>query len=128
MYNPLLLLEYTDIYPTDFDNKTARVCFIAIHNLYEEGATKLTIIEVEEEILKNNGASAAIYKNEGGLEFLKIAYEFAIENESNFRDDDEYLNSLIQKYLNEIGSEMIVYFDETMEFKFLTQSGECEFS
>lgn len=77
MYNPLLLLEYTDIYPTDFDNKTARVCFIAIHNLYEEGATKLTIIEVEEEILKNNGASAAIYKNEGGLEFLKIAYEFA---------------------------------------------------
>ncbi|PWB87895.1 tyrosine-type recombinase/integrase [Methanobrevibacter thaueri] len=27
----------------------------------------------------------------------KLAYEFAIENESNFRNDDVYLNSLIQK-------------------------------
>lgn len=27
----------------------------------------------------------------------KLAYEFAIENESNFREDDKYLNSLIQK-------------------------------
>ena len=26
-----------------------------------------------------------------------IAYEIAIENESNFREDDEYLNSLVQK-------------------------------
>ena len=92
MYNPLLFLEYTDILPTDFDNKVARVCFIAIHNLYEEGATKLTVIEVEEEVLKNNGASAAIYKNDGGLEFLKIAYEFA--EPSNF---ELYYNRL-KKY------------------------------
>ena len=27
----------------------------------------------------------------------KLAYELAIENESNFRDDEDYLNSLIQK-------------------------------
>ena len=92
MYNPLLFLEYTDILPTDFDNKVARVCFIAIHNLYSEGATKLTIIEVEEEILKNDGASAAIYRNDGGLEFLKIAYEFA--EPSNF---ELYYNRL-KKY------------------------------
>ena len=77
MYNPLLFLEYPDILPTDFDNKVVRVCFIAIHNLYDEGATKLTVIEVDEEILKNNNASAAIYRSEGGLEFLKVAYEFA---------------------------------------------------
>lgn len=92
MYNPLLFLEYTDILPTDFDNKVARVCFIAIHNLYSEGATKLTTIEVEEEILKNDGASAAIYRNDGGLEFLKIAYEFA--EPSNF---ELYYNRL-KKY------------------------------
>ena len=48
MYNPLLFLEYTDIIPTDFDNKVARVCFIAIHNLYEEGATAGTTEESSE--------------------------------------------------------------------------------
>lgn len=92
MYNTLLLLEYPDILPTDFDNKVVRVCFIAIHNLYNEGATKLTVIEVEEEILKNSGASAAIYRSEGGLEFLKVAYEFA--EPSNF---ELYYNRL-KKY------------------------------
>lgn len=38
------------------------------------------------------------------------------------------LNSLIQKYLNEIGLECIVYFDESFDFKFLTVSGECEYN
>ena len=47
MLNPLLLLEYPDIYATDFDNKVARICFINIKNLYDNGATKLTPVEVE---------------------------------------------------------------------------------
>lgn len=76
MQNPLLLLEYTDIYPTDFDNKVARICFIIIQKLYNEGATKLTPIEVDQEIEKHEN-SAIIYNKENGLEFLKVAYEFA---------------------------------------------------
>ena len=44
------------------------------------------------------------------------------------KDIVKLLNSLIQKYLNEIGCEFIVYFDETFDFKFITTTGECEFS
>ena len=81
MQNPLLLLEYTDIFPADFDNKVARICFISIQRLYNEGAVKLTPIEVDQEIEKHEN-SAIIYKKENGLDFLKVAYEFA--EPSNF--------------------------------------------
>ena len=37
MQNPLLFLEYPDISPKDFDLKVARVCFVSIKKLYEEG-------------------------------------------------------------------------------------------
>ena len=77
MQNTLLFLEYTDIDYQDFESKVARICFGAIKNLYKLGATKLTIIEVENEILKIEGDAAATYKQSGGLEFLKICYEIA---------------------------------------------------
>lgn len=38
------------------------------------------------------------------------------------------LNSLIQKYLNEIGADYIVCFDESFDFKFITLEGECEYN
>lgn len=76
MKNPLLFLEYTDIYPTDFDEKVIRICFVIIKKLYDEGATVLTPIEIDQEIDKHAN-SAEIYKRDGGLEFLKTAYEFA---------------------------------------------------
>ena len=77
MLNPLLFLEYPDITPSDFDNNLIRICFIAIKNLYIEGATKLTVIEVDQEIEKWGNNSTEIYKRDGGLEFLKGAYEIA---------------------------------------------------
>ena len=77
MLNPLLFIEYPDMSPTDFvDCKVARICFINIQHLYNEGATKLTPIEVDQEIDKHAN-SAALYKKENGLDFLKTAYEFA---------------------------------------------------
>lgn len=76
MLNPLLFLEYPDLYPTDFDNKIARICFINIKNLYENGATKLTPVEVDQEISQYSN-SAAIYNAGNGLDLLKEAYEFA---------------------------------------------------
>ena len=78
MKNPLLFLEYPDIYPLDFDssNKVARICFINIKKLYEEGATKLTPIEVDQEI-EQHPNSAIIYQKDGGLDFLKACFEFA---------------------------------------------------
>jgi DNA repair exonuclease SbcCD ATPase subunit len=38
------------------------------------------------------------------------------------------INNLVKKYLLEIGAEFIVVFDETFDYKFLTKSGECEYS
>ena len=76
MKNPLLFIEYPDISPTDFDIKVVRICFINIKKLYTEGATILTPIEVDQEIDRHEN-SAEIYKRDGGLDFLKSAYEFA---------------------------------------------------
>ena len=77
MINPLLFIQYQDIYPTDFiECKIARICFINIQKLYNEGATKLTPIEVDQEVEKHPN-SALVYNAEGGLDFLKASYEFA---------------------------------------------------
>lgn len=76
MLNPLLFLQYQDINPIDFDLKVARICFINIRKLYEEGAKQLTPIEVDTEIDKHPN-SAATYRRDNGLDFLKNAYEFA---------------------------------------------------
>lgn len=79
--------------------------------------------------LKNLKSKLIEYnKNLKHLEILKDACSETGVKRFILKDIVKLLNSLIQKYLNEIGSEMIVYFDETMDFKFLTQSGECEFS
>ena len=76
MKNPLLFLEYPDIMPFDFDLKVARICFVIIKKLYEEGATVLSPIEIDQEVDKHAN-SAIVYKQDGGLEFLKTSYNFA---------------------------------------------------
>ena len=83
MLNPLLFLEYTDISPTDFDDKAIRVCFIIIKNLYEEGIQKLTPLDIDIEITKKGGATEQAYKNGNGLDILNTSYEFA--EPSNFK-------------------------------------------
>lgn len=79
MHNPLLFLSYSDLHPNDFDIKVARICFINIQNLYNEGATVLSPVEVDQEIEKHTN-SAMVYQQENGLDFLKISYEFAEPN------------------------------------------------
>ena len=77
MYQPQLLLEYQDINPVDFDYKPARVCFNVIKKMYEAGAMELSVLEIDQEIERNGGAALQIYKSEGGLDFIKNAYETA---------------------------------------------------
>ena len=77
MLNPLLFLEYADISPTDFDITVARICFVIIKKLYEQGLQTLTPIEVDQEVDKHEN-SAIEYRKNGGLDFLKKAYEFAV--------------------------------------------------
>ncbi len=67
-------------------------------------------------------------KNYKHLDILKEACSENGIKKFIIKDIVKLLNSLIQKYLNEIGCEFIVYFDETFDFKFITTTGECEFS
>ena len=100
MHNPLFFLEYDDITPADFDLEVARICFINIQQLYNEGVTKLTPIEVDQEVEKHTN-SAIAYKKEGGLDFLKVCYEFA--EVSNFSVYYKRLkkDSLLRRLLKE---------------------------
>ena len=76
MLNPLLFLEYTDIYVEDFDLDIARICFLLIKKLYREGATKIAPIDIDHEIVKYPN-DAKTYYSENGLDFLKICEKFA---------------------------------------------------
>ena len=62
------------------------------------------------------------------LDILKTACSENGVKQTIIKDIVILLNSLIQKYLNEIGLECVVYFDESFDFKFLTVSGECEYN
>ena len=111
MQNTLLFLEYPDIEPYDFENKVARICFVAIKNLYKLGAKRLTIIEVEDEVLKSEGEAALIYRQYGGVEFLKVCYEIA--ESGNFKI---YYNRLkkysLLRQLNKNHYDISEYFKE----------------
>ena len=77
MLNPLLLVEYSDIVPADFDDKVARVCYMTINKLYKEGAAVLTVIEVDQEIDRIGGLTAKTYHDGNGLDLLKWSYDNA---------------------------------------------------
>jgi replicative DNA helicase len=77
MYKPLLFLEYPDIRPRDFDFDPAKICLLAIKKLYEAGAASMSVMEVDQEILRSGGSAPSIYTAGNGLNFLKEAYEHA---------------------------------------------------
>ena len=94
MYRPQLLLEYPDIQTYDFDSRVVVICFNTIKRLYSSGRiVELSPVEIEQEILRVGGAAAQIYKSEGGLEFLKNAYEYT-KTLGNF----DYYYTRLKKY------------------------------
>lgn len=83
--------------------------------------TKETLSKLKEKVFLYS-------KNVKHLDILK---EVCSENGVKriiIKDIVKILNSLIQKYLNEIGADYLVYFDESFDFKFITVNGECEYS
>lgn len=87
------------------------------------------LINKTKETLKSlKGRLIEFNKNTMHLEILRDACSENGVKRFIIKDIIKLLNSLIQKYLNEIGCDFLVYFDEAMDFTFLTQSGECEFS
>ena len=115
MLNPLLLLEYPDLQPSDFDLQVARICFINIRNLYEKGAMKLTPIEIDQEI-NQHGQSAMVYNSEHGLELLKCAYEFAqLENFELYYN--RFKKYSLLRVLNKKGYDISKYYQEKIEIE-----------
>lgn len=87
-----------------------------------------TINEANKNIEQNKTSYKEYNKNMIHLDILK---EISSENGVKrimIKDIVKLLNNLIQKYLTEIGSEYILLFDESFNFKCLTPGGECEFS
>ena len=80
---------------------------------------------------ESEGVSRRLSGFLGNIRHLEVLRDATSENgvkRAIMKDIVKLLNSLIQKYLNEIGCEFIVYFDETFDFRFITTTGECEFS
>ena len=80
---------------------------------------------------ESEGVSRRLSGFLGNIKHLEVLRDATSENgvkRAIMKDIVKLLNSLIQKYLNEIGCEFIVYFDETFDFRFITTTGECEFS
>ena len=107
---------------------------VSLKKRYDEISTKTenpftSLLKKSEEALKSMKEKlVSMNKDSKHLEILK---EVCSENgvkKCIIKDIVKLLNSLIQKYLNEIGCEFIVFFDESFDFKFLTTTGECEFS
>ena len=92
MHNPLLFLEYEDLVPADFDLNIAKKCLGIIKYLYTQGAKTLTPVEVDQEFARRERIYDS-YDKEGGLEYLKNAYEQTI----NAGNIDYYYKNL-KKY------------------------------
>ena len=83
MHNPLLFLEYQDLAPNDFDDSLAQKCMGVIKYLYKQGARTLTPAEVDQEFGRRERIYHS-YEKEGGLDYLKDAYENAAVNNFDY--------------------------------------------
>ena len=88
MKNPLLLTEYQDIQIRDFDTKIAKLVFVTINNMFQNGAVKLEPMEIDINIESHESASV-FYAKEKGLDFVKDCYEV-----SKIENFDYYYNRL----------------------------------
>ncbi len=101
MKNCMLFLDYDNLQPYDFDNLLARICFVAIKNLYEHGAAQLTPYEIDQEIAAKGGAAFQHYQKDNGLGFLKASYEFAVLDNFNLYYERVKKYSLLRRLKKE---------------------------
>lgn len=123
MKNPKLFISYSDIVTDDFIPKVTKIIFANINNLYRKtGIIKMEPIDVDLEIEKHEG-SAAIYKAENGLDFLKACYELA--DESAF---DYYYHRLkkltLIKTLIKKKYDVSYYFRDSKDFNTIKEEDE----
>ena len=77
MKSPLLFTQYTDIKTEDFGgHKVSKIIFATINNMFQNGISTMTPIEVDMEIERYE-AAATIYRAEKGLDYLNDCYEYS---------------------------------------------------
>ena len=81
MKSQLLFTQYTDIKTEDFGgHKVSKIIFATINNMFQNGISTMTPIEVDMEIERYE-AAATIYRAEKGLDYLNDCYEYsALDN------------------------------------------------
>lgn len=124
----------TFIEKTQYTNTFLKKDIISLKEKYQNLKTKnenpftelLNKTKTQLTVLQDN-----VVKYVSHRQHLEILREACSENGVKrfiIKDIVKLLNSLIQKYLNEIGAEYLVYFDESFDFKFITINGECQYS
>lgn len=88
MKNPLLFTQYTDIKTEDFGHKVSKIIFSIINNMFQNGVSSMSPVEVDMEIERYE-AMATVYKSENGLSYLNDCYEY-----SNVENFDYYYKRL----------------------------------
>lgn len=85
MKKPDLLaeVEKTKLTKDDFDDKLTKSIFLAIYNLYINGANKINLVDVEA-YLSQNDVAFAYYKKSGGQNFLSDAEDLAEVDNFNY--------------------------------------------
>ncbi len=83
--NPKLLTEVDKVKLTkdDFDDKFTKSIFLAIYNLYVNGANRISIIDIEA-YLSQNPMAHKIFKDNGGFNYLTDAEEIASIDNFNY--------------------------------------------
>ena len=85
MQKPSLLSEIDkyNLSPSDFSSRLDKYIFVAIYNLYSDGAQRINPIDVEN-YLSTNQASANLFKTENGIEYLQDAIDLTDQNNFSY--------------------------------------------
>ena len=78
MQNPTYLSQ-TDKYLlnlTDFSTVFGKYIFSAIYNLYQDGAKKITVVDIDN-YFNSHPAAKAVFEKENGIEYLQDALDFS---------------------------------------------------
>ena len=67
----------------DFSTKFEKYIFTAIFGLYEQGATDINPIDIEN-YLSTNDAAKATFENQNGIEYLQDIVDFSSEDNFNY--------------------------------------------
>lgn len=123
---PLYLSEPSvSIITDDFDNRFQKLIFGAINNLYQEGVTKISSIDIDNYLSKYDTAYLN-YKEENGIQFLQDAEELAqVNNFHYYYKRFKKLSAL--KALKKAGLNISFIYDENISDPKKAQEMELKF-